>query len=165
MIVIAVLFRLCTRPVSANGIEGDDRGTDHGKRRAADHSFVEAAMCNRNSTVIRPRSAPRWQAQAMLLGAAIGALIISTTAVAAPAGCAARADVLKQLAKQYHEAPVAVGLINVGALVEVLTSQDGSTWTILVDRPDGTSCLFAAGEGWQNLKRAASPLSDRDGGT
>ena len=74
----------------------------------------------------------------MRLGAVIGALSISTTAVAAPISCAARADVLKRLAKQYHEAPVAVGFVNAGALMEVLASEDGTTWTILVDSPSPT---------------------------
>jgi hypothetical protein len=78
------------------------------------------------------------------------------TASAAPANCATRADFLKALAKQYHEAPVAVGLSNSGALVEVLTSDSGATWTIPLSKPDGTGCLVAAGEEWQTLKRVAS---------
>ncbi len=48
---------------------------------------------------------------------------------------------------------MAVGVTNKGALVEVLTTGDGSTWTIIVSMPNGTSCLFAAGEGWRSMER------------
>jgi hypothetical protein len=116
-------------------------------------------MCNRNLTVIESRSAQRWQARAKRSSAAIAlvaALGISTTAVAAPANCAARADLLNELAKRFSEAPIAAGLANNGALVEVLTSDSGATWTILISQPDGKSCLVAAGEEWQPLKRAAT---------
>ena len=61
---------------------------------------------------------------------------------------------LSHLAKKYGEAPVAVGLTNKGALVEVLTSSDGKTWTIIVSSPGGMSCLGEAGENWRALERA-----------
>ena len=89
---------------------------------------------------------------AILLAAAVGA---PTAAIAASPKCGPRADLLKELAKQYREAPVAVGLVNSGALVEVLTSESGATWTILLSRPNGMSCLVAAGAEWQALKRVA----------
>lgn len=84
-------------------------------------------------------------------------LSLPTTASAAqPVNCGPRNALLKELANKYSEAPVAVGLSNSGALVEVLTSDRGDTWTILVSKPDGTSCLVAAGEEWQALKHVAS---------
>ena len=85
-----------------------------------------------------------------------GVQLASATADAASPQCGPRTTLLGQLAKQYKEAPAAVGLANSGALVEVLTSEDGATWTIVVSRSDGTSCLVAAGHEWQALKRAAS---------
>jgi hypothetical protein len=141
--------------ISSNGMR---RAPATVLRRAAARSFGETAMCNRNLTVTESRSAQRWQARAKRLSAAIVliAVGISTTAVAAPANCAARADLLNELAKRYSEAPIAVGLANNGALVEVLTSDSGATWTILISQPDGKSCLVAAGEEWQPLKRAAT---------
>ena len=45
---------------------------------------------------------------------------------------------------------------NAGAMHPcVLTSDDGSTWTIIVSMPNGTSCLLAAGENWQPVERVA----------
>ena len=56
------------------------------------------------------------------------------------------------LAKKYGEAPVAIGVTNKGGLVEVLTTSDGNTWTIIVSMPNGLSCLVAEGEGWRTMK-------------
>ncbi|MGE0162634.1 MAG: hypothetical protein AB7S71_05795 [Dongiaceae bacterium] len=92
-------------------------------------------------------------AAAMMLLAGASA---ATTATAAQEICGARADLLEELTKRYHEAPAAVGLANSGVLVEVLTADNGSTWTIIVSQPNGTSCLVAAGKEWQELKRTAS---------
>jgi hypothetical protein len=112
------------------------------------------------ATTSLPPIAPRFARKHVTsLGAALlftVALGVPMTAMAAPANCGPRSELLKALAKQYKEAPTAVGLSNTGALVEVLTSDRGSTWTILVSKPDGTSCLVAAGEEWQALKRVAS---------
>jgi hypothetical protein len=54
--------------------------------------------------------------------------------------CSQRDDVLHQLGDKYKEAPSAVGLANNGGLIEVLTSDNGATWTIIVSMPNGTSC-------------------------
>ncbi len=76
----------------------------------------------------------------------------ATPAAAQPTLCNDRADVLAHLANKYSEAPVAIGVTNGGGLVEVLATGDGSTWTIIVTLPNGTSCLVAAGEGWRALQ-------------
>ena len=86
----------------------------------------------------------------------VAALGVQATAFAAPVSCGPRAELLEELAKRFSEAPVAVGLASSGALVEVLTNGSGSTWTIIVSQPNGTSCLVAAGESWQELRRVAS---------
>ncbi len=66
--------------------------------------------------------------------------------------CDQRASVIGRLAEQYREAPVAIGVTSTGGMVEVLTTGDGGTWTIIVSNPNGTSCLVAAGEGWRALR-------------
>jgi hypothetical protein len=63
--------------------------------------------------------------------------------------CNDRASVVALLAKKYKEAPVAAGVARGGGLVEVLSTGDGETWTIIVTTPQGRSCLIAAGEGWR----------------
>ena len=74
---------------------------------------------------------------------------LSSFEAAAQTACSPRNDVVGHLAKKYGEAPVALGVTNKGGLVEVLTTGDGTTWTIIVSQPNGTSCMVAAGEGWR----------------
>ncbi len=66
--------------------------------------------------------------------------------------CAQRASIIGRLAEKYREAPVAAGVNSAGNMVEILTADDGGTWTIIVSYPNGTSCLIAAGEGWRALR-------------
>lgn len=70
-------------------------------------------------------------------------------ALAAAAACAPRDDILARLAEQYDERPIGVGLTSSGALMELLVSPDGRTWTIILSLPDGQSCLVTSGESWQ----------------
>ncbi len=70
--------------------------------------------------------------------------------------CNKRDNVLSLLANKYQEAPVAVGVTNTGGLVEVLSTGDGNTWTIIVTTPQGMSCLVAAGEGWRAVDHVAA---------
>ena len=90
--------------------------------------------------------------RSILIVAALGTPV---AAAAAAETCGPRAEILQQLSKRYSEAPVAVGLANNGSLIEVLTNTSGSTWTIIVSQPNGASCLVAAGESWQDMKRVA----------
>ncbi len=66
--------------------------------------------------------------------------------------CDQRASIIGHMAEEYREAPVAIGVTSTGSIVEVLTTGDGGTWTIIVSNPNGTSCLIAAGEGWRALR-------------
>ncbi len=66
--------------------------------------------------------------------------------------CDQRAKVLGHLAQKYKEAPISIGVTSSGGIVEVLTTGDGDTWTIILSDPSGTSGLIAAGEGWRILQ-------------
>ena len=99
------------------------------------------------------------------MGAAVSLVAIAAIPVAAatPAAtssgspeCASRPEILKQLSDRFKEAPVALGLAKNGSVIEVLTSEDGETWTIMVSQPNGPSCLVAVGEGWEELKRVGA---------
>jgi hypothetical protein len=63
--------------------------------------------------------------------------------------CDQRNSVLGHLAENYKEAPVAFGVTSDGRLIEVLSTNGGGTWTIIVSMPNGTTCLIAAGEAWR----------------
>ena len=71
-------------------------------------------------------------------------------------GVRIRPDGCRHLANKYSEAPVAVGMAENGGVIEVLTSTEGGTWTIIITMPDGTSCMVAAGEDWEQLPKIAA---------
>jgi len=66
--------------------------------------------------------------------------------------CSDHGKVLGKFADVYKENRVAGGLTRDGRLVEVLSTDDGRTWTIVVSRPNGETCVMMAGEGWRKLK-------------
>ncbi len=69
--------------------------------------------------------------------------------------CDQRDSVLQVLQQKYNEGPVALGVTHNGGLVEVLATEDGTTWSIIVTTPQGMSCLVAAGEGWRAMEQVA----------
>ncbi len=83
------------------------------------------------------------------------ALSLAPSEASAQVTCNQRDNVLGHLAQKYQEVPVAIGVTNRGGLVEVLSTGDGKTWTIIISTPDGQSCLVAAGEGWRAVPKAA----------
>ena len=95
---------------------------------------------------------------ALLLGA-----VAVSPAVAAeqrPAACGPHTEVIKALGDKFHETQAATALTSAGTLLEVLTASDGSTWTIIVSRPDGLSCVVAAGQNWQDkVNQAATSIA------
>lgn len=96
-----------------------------------------------------------------LLTAAFLAAFLMSAAEAAPF-CDQRETVLSRLLKGYQERPTAVGVTNNGGLVEVLTSPEGETWSIIVSTPQGTSCLVAAGQWWSEKRMPG--IGDRGSG-
>lgn len=70
--------------------------------------------------------------------------------------CTDRTTALSHLSKNYQEEPVAMGLASSGGVVEVLTNDKGSSWSIIVTMPSGKTCLVASGEGWEALQPIVS---------
>ena len=64
--------------------------------------------------------------------------------------CGDRDAIVKTLASQYREQPRAMGLASQTAIIEVFTSKTG-TWTILLTKPDGASCIVGVGEAWEEI--------------
>ncbi len=84
------------------------------------------------------------------------ALLLGLRAPAsAQAACTTHAEVTRQLDGRYAESPIAIGLASTGSVVEVFASGDGSTWTIVMTMPNGTSCVVVNGEAWEQGHRAA----------
>lgn len=62
--------------------------------------------------------------------------------------CSSHDEMVDVLARRYSEQPRAIGLANPSAVIEIFTSEAG-TWTILLTRPDGASCIVSAGDSWE----------------
>ena len=90
-----------------------------------------------------------------ILALSAGLALVSASAAMAQPQCDQRDSVLQVLQKKYKEQPIAVGVTHNGGLVEVLTTGNGNTWTIIVTTPQGMSCLVAAGEGWKAMQQVA----------
>lgn len=91
--------------------------------------------------------------KALLIAGAAGSLALATVPSHAQNACFEREDALARLQSQYGENVAARGLTAEGkAMFELLTSEDG-TWTILVTRTDGQSCVVAGGDAWTNVER------------
>jgi hypothetical protein len=87
-----------------------------------------------------------------------------TLAQAPPSGpnptCHSRSDLTAMLNQRYAELPSALGVQADGQLVEVFVSENGTSWTIVLTRPDGLSCIVAVGQHWESLPGAINrPLA------
>jgi hypothetical protein len=80
---------------------------------------------------------------------------LASPVLADEGSCATRETIVDYLAREYAEHPVAMGLANSGGVIEVLTNAAGTSWTILLTKPDGETCMVAAGEGWESLPMGA----------
>ena len=65
--------------------------------------------------------------------------------------CGDREEGITELKKQYNEDPVAMGLSSDGSIVEVFTSPKGETFSFVLTRPDGISCIMLSGDTWEIL--------------
>jgi hypothetical protein len=71
------------------------------------------------------------------------------TALHAQVNCASRDLVVDKLAVKYGEAFAGGGLQNTKHIFEVWMSEEKGTWTILMTRADGTTCVMASGTNWR----------------
>ncbi len=75
--------------------------------------------------------------------------------------CANRTQVVQRLEQRFGETLKSIGLHRDDAVVEVYSSEATGTWTILLTRTDGISCLLAAGQRWeQDVKPIGKPGGD-----
>ncbi len=82
-------------------------------------------------------------------------LAVRAPASAAPK-CATHKEVMEQLANGFSEVPIAIALTSEGNVIEVFSRGDRATWTIVMTKPDGKSCIVAAGKTWESLPEVPS---------
>src|SRR3546814_4417266 len=91
-----------------------------------------------------------------ILALGAGLALVSTSAAMAQPQCDQRESVLQVLQQKYKEQPIALGVTHNGGLVEVLTTGNGNTWSIIVTTPQGMSCLVAAGRSEEHTSELQS---------
>ena len=92
------------------------------------------------------------------IGLLLGARGQAQAQAAAPqAPCGSHAEISGKLADRFSEAATGIGLTSKGNVIEIFTSGDGETWSIVMTRPDGTSCLMASGSAWEAIELDSSP--------
>lgn len=102
---------------------------------------------------------------------AVAAALVVASAIAAPAlggenrggavKCAAHKAMVQLLTKKYSETPMGVGTVNQDRFMQLFVSERGS-WTILVTKTNGESCIVAAGKNWEEVPadfRALDPAA------
>ncbi len=82
----------------------------------------------------------------------LGFLILFSGEVVAAPQCNDRDSMLEHLENKYKEAVVGMGVTPSGALIELITSEKGETWTIVLSMGNGVTCLLASGENWKSKK-------------
>jgi hypothetical protein len=88
----------------------------------------------------------------------LAAFFVAAAALPAAAqdGCTDRTDIVKHLAQKFSETPTATGLSVNGGVIEILMSEGGRSWTIIITMPNGSTCLVAAGKHWENVEAVAN---------
>lgn len=79
----------------------------------------------------------------------------------AQSNCANRDTVVNKLESGYGEVFAGGGMQNSSSVFEVWFSEEKGTWTILLTRADGTTCIMASGTNW----REALPSQQKAKGT
>ena len=110
-------------------------------------------MMYRTPTRKSPKNAMLRVLSATMLALAL--LLGVQSPASAQSACASHAEVLKQLGGAYSEAQVAIGLASNGGVVEVFSTDDGSSWTIVMTMPTGMSCVVTSGEAWEQITNVA----------
>lgn len=94
------------------------------------------------------------------------AMVFGMAALAPPSNaqtaCAKRSEIVHMLENAFAEKLSALGLRSELQLMEIWSSDAKGTWTILLTKADGTSCIVASGTDWvSNFDKgsiAESPL-------
>ncbi len=90
------------------------------------------------------------------------AIALPGASVAQSRNCGDRDTIVNRLSERYGESRSGGGLTHTNGMLEIYTSEETGTWTILITLPSGQSCLVAAGEFWEdggpNLTKSGAPV-------
>jgi hypothetical protein len=93
----------------------------------------------------------------LMLGAAVLTALSSLPSKAEMA-CGERDEIIAKLSDEFNEKRVGMGLGHDGQVVEVYASGASGSWTMLVTFPTRQTCLYGAGEAWQQNRPAQTQV-------
>jgi hypothetical protein len=82
---------------------------------------------------------------------------LSVPPASAQTVCGERAKMISYLGKDYKEIRTGMGIAANGSVVELYTAETGS-WTMLMTRPGGPTCVMGSGEAWE-IQLKPSPVA------
>jgi hypothetical protein len=84
----------------------------------------------------------------VMIGLISGLALLASSPATGQGLCGPHEEIVKKLAQGYKEARAGWGLAGNNGLVELYVSEAGG-WSILITRPNGLTCLVAAGRNWE----------------
>jgi hypothetical protein len=91
---------------------------------------------------------------ALTVGAGMYLALATDVAAQNARNCGTRETVVDRLASGYGETRQSMGLGANNAVVEVFASDETGSWTITVTSVNGTTCLVASGQSFEELVEA-----------
>ena len=85
----------------------------------------------------------------------IGMYLLATPArpQTPPVSCGKTADIEKFLRSDYKETPAYVGVSQGGSPVLIFTNPEKQTFTVVMRKPNGVSCMMVAGINWTEVEQ------------
>jgi hypothetical protein len=87
----------------------------------------------------------------LLMAAFAAAFFMSAPALSQHPTCTSRSETVAELLRSYGETRVGLGITGNGDVIEILASEGGESWTIILTMPNGVTCMIAAGNSWELL--------------
>lgn len=74
--------------------------------------------------------------------------------------CYPRSVLAAHLENRFGEVKVGEGIAANGEALEIVASENGTTWTLFITAPNGRSCLLASGRDWSAIpyRKPEKPL-------
>lgn len=92
----------------------------------------------------------------LMTGAALS--FCGAMAQAGQPACGSRDSIVTKLKANFQESHRASGLESDTKMIEIWTSETSGSWTILVTKASGVSCIAAAGKNWLDMPTAPIPV-------
>ena len=99
--------------------------------------------------------------RSVMMATAAVLVLSAATSASAQTICNKRDKIIGYLGESYKESRSGMGLASNGAVIELYTADTG-TWTMLITKPGGVTCVMGSGEGWEAVlkpKKAAGEVS------